>query len=118
MLKEFIFHTGNVPGIEDGWSKRHDSDGLLDLRWDVTHPGADDLEDGPSFAADEMELVDDEQIHALNVLSLFPTTRQHVPTLRGRDDHVAWGVWDKGVSEWVGEWKNKQELVVSGKVDE
>ena len=60
------------------------------MRGDVSHPGADDLEDGSGLAADQVQLVHDEEIHALDVLALLPSPRQHVPTLGSGDDHVAW----------------------------
>jgi len=36
-----------------------------------------------------MQFVNNEQTDCLNVLSLFPATRQHVPLLRSADNDVA-----------------------------
>ena len=88
-VSRFLLFTGNIPGVENGRPEGDDSDGFFDLRRDVSHSGADDLEDGPGFSADQMQFVDDEQIHALNVLSLLPTTRQNVPSFGSGNDHVA-----------------------------
>ena len=42
----------------------------------------------PFVSTNQMQFVDDEQIHVLYVLALFPSPRQHVPLLGSTDDHV------------------------------
>lgn len=41
------------------------------------------------FSSDEVRLIHNEEADVLDILSLFPATRQDVPFVRGADDDVA-----------------------------
>lgn len=45
------------------------------------------IETNPAGTSDQMKFIDDEQFNVLHILSLFPSSRQYVPSLsRGYND--------------------------------
>ncbi|KAG5462685.1 MAG: LOW QUALITY PROTEIN: hypothetical protein BJ554DRAFT_4068 [Olpidium bornovanus] len=68
--------------------KRDDAYLVLRLRRDVAHPRHNDFVRRPYLAADEVELVGNEETDGLHVLPHLPAPRNDVPLLRRRDYHV------------------------------
>lgn len=80
--------VGDVLGVGHGSAEGQDPDGLLELRRDVAHARAHDLDDRTLRASEQVDLVADEQLHVLHVLPLLPAAREDVPLFRRRDDDV------------------------------
>ena len=80
---------GQVLVVGDGGAESDDANVALDLRAYVAHARANDLEDGAVLAAEQVELVDYEQVHVLHLFALFPAARQNVPVDRSADYDVA-----------------------------
>lgn len=106
--------VGHVFSIGQRRAEGHDADGTLNLRGDVPHPGADDLQHRlgtnkqgalvsesiagmkheavlwsyPILSSDEVRFVHNEKTDVLDVLPLLPATRQDVPFVGGADDDV------------------------------
>ena len=75
----------DVPRVREGDAQPDDARRALELRADVAHPAHRDFRRRPVGAADQVQLVRDEQRHRLHVLALLPPARKHVPLARGRD---------------------------------
>ena len=67
-----------VLGVGQGMRQRHDPDGgfflLGKLVGEVAHTGTDHLHGRALVAADELELVDDEEVDGAHVLTVLPTS--------------------------------------------
>jgi hypothetical protein len=80
---------GDVSCIAQGRTQSHNTNVAFNLRADVTHTRADDFKDRSFLSSDQVKLIHNEEVHILHILSLFPTSGEHVPLLGSADDNVA-----------------------------
>eukprot|EP00982_Pelagococcus_subviridis_P006987 30392-Pelagococcus_subviridis.AAC.4 len=75
--------------VRERRAQADDANRLVELRADVTHPARDHLHRRSDGAADEVQLVRDEQRDVLHVLPLLPSSADDVPLVRRRDDDLS-----------------------------
>ena len=82
---------GHVAAVGEAAGQGHHPHRAVQLRGDVAHPRAHDLQHRPVLAAQQLQLVHDEELHVLDIPPLLPASAEHVPLLWQGDDDVALG---------------------------
>ena len=62
----------NILTIGQTAGQGHNSDGFIQLRGDVAHSAANDLKNWAIFTSKQLQFINDEQLHILNISPLFP----------------------------------------------
>ena len=74
--------------ICEGSGESDDTNRVLGLDAHKTHTRDDDLERRADIRTNQMSFIDNKQPDGLDILSLFPTTRDHIPFLGSRKDDI------------------------------
>jgi len=53
----------------------------------------------PIFPSDEMQLICNEKVHILDILTLLPPPREHIPILRRTHYHIA--LWIMAITQHI-----------------
>lgn len=81
--------VGNILRVRQSGREAYKAHIVASLLRDVPHPAHNDLDDGASLLAQQMDLVDDHQGDSRDVATVLPVPADAIPLLGRRDEDVS-----------------------------